>query len=60
MMLYYLCGDARLNACEFLVTLGVPQLVEGHIKHLQWMIENFPHYMKIERKEDFFVGLLFS
>ena len=35
MMLYHLCGDTRFNACKFLVALGVPQLVEGHIEHLQ-------------------------
>ena len=57
MMLYHLCGDTRLNACKFLVALGVPQLVEGHIKHLQWITENFPHLLK---RFFLYVGLLFS
>ena len=30
----HLCGDTWLNPCEFLVALGIPQLVQGHVKYL--------------------------
>ena len=32
---YHLCCDTWLNACKFLVALGIPQLIQGHIKYLR-------------------------
>ena len=33
--LNHLCCDTWLNACKFLVALGIPQLIQGHIKYLR-------------------------